>query len=238
MRKYLIAAVAAATVAGGAGIADAQSTGASLKVKVGPQKAGTKKSPKNSSVHLVVTNNDQKRTLRKLDIQLPKTLVVSGKGFKKCSEPQLGNNGPASCPKGSKVGGGTASALLGVNGPNPVPLTFVVTAFVGGANSINFYLHSTTVPVNVVAPGKVKKTSKGPKLIVTVPQAAQQPAPGTYAGLSQLDTTLKGKAGKHKLVASTGCKKHKQPFSTKLYFGVNPVSPAGTVSTSGAAKCR
>lgn len=242
MRKYLIAAAAATAAIGGAGIASAQTPtdGASMKVTIAPQKSGTAKKPANSSIHLVITNNDKRRTLKKLEIQMPKTLSVSGKGFKFCSHKKLTDSADASvCPKGSKVGVGTAKAFVGVDQPTPTPLTFDVTAFVVGKNGIDFLLHARELPsLFVVSPGKVKSTSKGPKLTVTVPIQAQQPAPGLYAGLAQLDTTLKGKTGTHKLIATTGCKKHKQPFSTKLTFGANPATTAGSLTTSGAAKCR
>ena len=235
MRKYLVAAVAALTVVGGTTAALAQtSTEPTLNVKVKPTKAGTKKKPKNSSIHLLVVNNDQKKSLSKLTITMPKTLKVSGKGFKTCSVAKLNASGPSSCPKASKVGGGSADALLGVNTASPTPLHFVVTAFVSGKNAISFYLHSTGVAVNVVAPGKVA----GHKLIVTVPQVAQQPVPGVWAGLVKLDTTLKGKAKKHNLIATTGCKGGKQPFKAALTFADNGVSTPGTVTVKGSAKCK
>jgi len=240
LRKSLLAAVAATAVIGGTATAGAQtvSDGASVKATVAPQKAGTKKKPANSSLHLVITNNDKRRTLRQLEIQIPRTMNVSGKGFTFCSKATLAAGGPAACPKRAKVGVGTASAFVGVDQPQPSPLNFEVTAFVAAKDKINFYLHSTGIPVNVVAPGVVKKTSKGPKLTVKVPQEAQQPAPGLYAGLAQLDTTIGARSGTHKLITSTGCKKHKQPFSVKLLFAANPATPSGSLTTKGAAKCR
>jgi hypothetical protein len=243
LRKYLIAAAAATAAIGAGTTAYAQGgpDGATLKVTVAPKKAGTVKNPVNSSVHFNATSNNSKRTLKKLEIQMPKTLVVSAKGFKFCNKAQLENSADASiCPKGSKVGGGVARALLGVNLPaeKQTPLTFDVQAFVVAKDKIDFVLHARELPsLYVVSPGKVTQTKKGPKLTVSVPQTAQQPAPDVYAGLKQLDTTLKGKAGSHKLIATTGCKKHKQPFSTKLFFGTNPVSSATTITASASSKC-
>jgi hypothetical protein len=235
LRKILVAATAALLVMGGATAALAQTAGApTLKVSVSPTKAGTKKKPKNTQIHLKVVNNDPKKSLSSVAIGIPKTLKLSGKGFKACSESFLNANGPAACPKGSKIGGGTSDALVGVNGPSQTPLHFVVTAFVGGKNTINFYLHSTGIPINVVAPGKVH----GSKLVVTVPVQAQQPAPGVWAGLVSLETTLKGKVHKHFLVASTGCKSGKDKFTAALTFANNGVSTPGTVTVGGAAKCK
>lgn len=235
MRKFLVAALAASIVVGGAGAALAQTaTAPTLNVAVSPSKAGTKKKPKNTQIHLKVVNNDPKKSLSSLTITIPKTLKLSGKGFKTCTKKFLDANGPAACPKAAKVGGGTSDALVGVNAASQAPLHFVVTAFVGGKTAINFYLHSTGTPVNVVAPGKVH----GNKLTVTVPMQAQQPAPGVWAGLVSLETTLKGKAGKNVLVASTGCKGGKDKFSAALTFANNGVSTPGTVTVGGAAKCK
>lgn len=233
MRKLLVAALAALMVIGGAAAALAQSsTAPQLTVTVKPAKAGTKKKPKNSAIHLTVVNNDPKKTLAKLVITMPKTLRVSGKGFKTCPMARLAAKGPGACPKGSIVGGGSSDALFGVNGPTPAPLHFVVTAVVGGKNAINFYLNSPAA--QVVAPGKVK----GNKLTVLVPQAAQQPVTNVWAGLVKLDTTLKGKAKKHFLISSVGCKGGKDKFAAALTFANNGVSTPGTVKTSGSAKCR
>lgn len=237
MRKYLIAAIAALTAIAFASVAIAQGPAASMKVTLSPKKAGTKKHPQNSKLKLTITNNDVHKTLTQLDIQLPKTLVASGKGLKSCSVAKLNSDGPGGCPKGSKVGGGSAEAALGVDQDQPQPLHFEVTAIVTGKKSLAFYLHSTTIPVNVVAPGTLKNSKKGQKLVVKIPQQAQQPAPGVYAGLVSLTTTLQKKSGKHILLGSTGCKHHKQKFSATLHFGENPARPASKATTTASSKC-
>jgi hypothetical protein len=225
LRKYLVAAVAA-TAAIGVGTAFAQdaSQSASMKVSVGPKKAGTKKHPQNSSVGLNIKNGNPRAVLSKLDIQMPKTLAVSGKGFPACKKSALDNSTldskgrPNECKK-SRVGGGVAKVLVGVNSPNVQSSEFKVTAVVGGKSALYFYLHGTGgfAAINTVAPGKVKNTKKGPVLTVKVPKDAQNVGP-LWNGLVQLKTTLKGKKGKHLLIGTTGCKHHKQAFSTKLTF--------------------
>jgi hypothetical protein len=237
LRKSMIAAVAATAALGGTATAVAANDDASLKVSVAPQKAGTKKKPVNTSVHVVITSSNIHRTLKRLEIQMPKTLMVSGKGFSTCSYDKLGAGGPSACPKGSKAGVGTAKAYVGVDQAEPQPATFEVTAFIQSKNKINFYLHAAGLS-DVVSRGTVKQTSNGPRLVVQIPERAQQPLPGLYAGLSKLDTVLGAKSGSHKLIASTGCKKHKQPFAAKLVFATNPATPAGSLTTKSAAKCR
>jgi hypothetical protein len=234
LKKILVAALAALMVVAGAAVALAQSAAPpKLTVTVKPAKAGTKKKPKNSSIHFVVVNNETNRTLSKLTITMPKTLRMSGKGFKTCSKAFVEQNTAARCPKGSKIGGGTADAILGVNGPpsGQSKFTLTVDAVVGNAKTVYFYLGP---PANSVSVGKVK----GRKLIISVPPAAQQPITGVYAGLVKLDSTLKGKAKKHFLISSVGCKGGKDPFKAALTFANNGVSPAGTVVVNGSAKCR
>ena len=234
MRKYLIVAIAALTAMAFTAVAIAQTPAATMTVKVSPKKAGTKKKPKNSSIELNIENGDSKRTLDKLTITAPKTFKLSAKGLTKCDEADLAAQGPAGCPKASKVGGGEAHALAGVNTPNPTPLTFNVTAFVLGANKIGFYLEGQEIPINLVSPG----TIKGRKLTIQVPAEAQQLPPGTYNGLVSIHTTLKGKKGKHYLASTTGCKKKKHAFKTVLTFSDNPVSDPGNVTVKGSSKCK
>jgi hypothetical protein len=240
LRKYLIAAVAA-TAAIGVSTAAAQSDRtATMKVTVAPKNAGTAKKPVNSSVALTIDNNNTRAVLTKLAIQMPKTLKVSGKGFPACSKKaldspdlKLDSKGRPTICKSSRVGGGTAKAQGGINSADSFPVEFKVTAITGGADKIYFYLHGQGgfAGVNVVSPGKVTKTKKGPLLTVTVPQEAQNLA-GLWNGLVQLKTTLKGSKGSHKLIATTGCKNKKQPFSTDLTFG-RTFAPDGTTDAEG-----
>ena len=141
-------------------------------------------------------------------------------------------SGPKGCPKASRVGKGTANALLGVNGPSPTPLHFDVTPVVVGKNRIDFNLFNAGIG-NLISPAKIK----GSKLTITVPDAAQQPLPGTWAGLVDIDTTLKAKKGKHYLASTTGCKKKKHAFSTKLVFADNGVSDFTPITVKASSKC-
>jgi hypothetical protein len=231
----MIVAIAAIAAIAFASISLAQTPALqTMKVKVAPKKAGTKHKPKNSSIVLDIQNNEQKRTLGKLEITSPKTFHLSAKGLTKCTKATIEAGGPAACPKKSIVGHGTAEALLGVNGANQVPLHFDVTAVVLGPKDVSFHLHSAAPPLDVLSPGKLK----GRKLTITVPPTAQQPATGVWAGLKSIHTTLKAKKGKHMLASTTGCVKRKQKFSTKLTFVDNTVpNTAGTVTVTASSKC-
>jgi hypothetical protein len=232
LRKYLITAVVAVTaMAVAAPIAAAQAP--TMSVSITPKKAGTKKKPKNSTIKLSIENPETNRTMTKLTITTAKTFKFSAKGLTRCKESTLEASGPSACPKASRVGKGTARAALGVTSPTPTPLTFDVTPVVLGPKEIAFYLAAREVPVNVMAPGHIS----GRKLTIEVPAAAQQPVPGTFAGLISLETTLKAKKKKNYLAATNGCKARKHPFSAVLTFRDNGATPAGTRSTSTSAAC-
>jgi hypothetical protein len=237
LRKYLIVAIAALTAMAFTAVAIAQTPAASMKVGITPKKAGTKKKPKNAAIKLDIVNNDSKRTLSKLTIQSPKTFKLSAKGLTKCNEASvIANQSVDQCPKASKIGKGTASALVGVNSTTtpPTALDFDVTAVVLGPKKLGFFLAGQQIPVRVLSPA----TIKGNKLTISVPEQAQQPGPGTYAGLVDIHTTLKAKKGKHYLGSTTGCKGGKHKFKTTLTFINNGVSPAGDVVVNGSSKCK
>jgi hypothetical protein len=233
LRKYLIVAFAAITAMAFVTTAVAQTPAATMKVGISPKKAGTKKKPKNASIHLTIKNNDQKKTLSSLVVTSPKTFKLSTTGLTSCKEATLVAGGPAACPKASRIGKGTANALLGVNGPSPTPLHFDVTPVVVGKNRIDFNLHTDVLTNDLISPAKIK----GSKLTIEVPAAAQQPLPGTWAGLVDIDTTLKAKKGKHFLGTTTGCKKKKHAFSTKLIFANNGVSDPTPLTVKASSKC-
>ena len=240
MRKLLIAAVAALTVIGvAAAIAIAQTESATLTTTVSPKKAGTAKKPRSTNLTFKVVNHNPNATLAKLDILMPRTLKLVPKGFPKCTADTLDNNGKAACPKGSKVGTGTASAVLGVNNPpdKRTPLTFKITAFTGGANAVNFYLESNELSaLKITSPGKVSK--KGHKLTITVPKSAQSPDGVTYAGLQDILSVLGSTYKGHKLIQASGCTKGQHLLNAKLYFVNNGADPGGVAAASDGAPCK
>jgi hypothetical protein len=234
LRKYLIVAIAALTSLAFATTALAQVSAPSMKVSITPKKAGTKQKPKNSQIDLTITNPDKQRTLGKLVITSPKTFILSAKGLTACKQATLVASGPSGCPKKSIVGHGTADATAGVNTASPFPVTFDVTAVVLGAKKLGFNLHTPVLANDIVSPGAIK----GNKLTITVPPQAQQPAPGLWAGLNSLHTTLKGSVGKHYLASTNGCKSKKHKFSATLTFVDNTVpGTAGTEHANASSKC-
>ncbi len=233
MRKLLMGALAAsATLAVAAG-AVAQTPESTLKATVSPKDAGTASKPTNTKLGFQMTVNKPQTTVEFIDLQLPRGLKMSGKGFARCSLDTIGRN-PGDCPAASKTGPlGTASALLGANN---TPLGFTVQGFVVNDTTLGFYVDENT-GLQVQAPLSGKLTDQGRHLRITIPFALRQPVGGIDASLTGLQQTFSAKRGKRYIVSSVGCKNRKHKFGAKLTFSARadkaPV-PAPVSSTSVA----
>lgn len=252
MRKYLVAALAAAIAIAASSVALAQkTTTATLKVAVTPAKSGTKTKPVNGKTYLSITNDDTSRTMDDLKIWLPSNAKLNLTGFKACSETTI-NDGL--CPRSAALGSGIAQAAQGVNTGSANALYFKVTPFPMNKRQIGFYLEqlnkdannqpTTTVNpsgIHVTSVGTLKKASKpyGQLLDIAVPTIAQEFPTGSFNGLVSLKTTLTKKKGKHLLVSNIGCVHKKYNFKALLHFIPNPdPANAGTASAKASAKCK
>jgi hypothetical protein len=241
LRKLLTGAVVASASLAVAAGAIAQTPESTFTAKVSPKNAGTKRNPKNTTLNFEVTLNKPGTTVEFIDLGLPKTLKLSGKGMKRCSVDTLAAQGPSGCPSGSKAGPtGTATALLGPPGPSQQQLNFEVSPFVLDSNTFVFYVASETGGgIAVQSPITGEITGKGRKLRIRIPLELRQPVPGVDASLTSLNQTFKGKVGNHYVVSSVGCKKKKHKFTGKLTFGQRAdgavVPPPVSLATS--AKC-
>ena len=238
MRKYLIAVIAALAALAMATVAVAQSEDVTAATTVSPTKSGTKKKPKSTKITTFVQNNVPNTTAAKIEIDFPKTVKISGKGLTSCKLSAIQANGPSACPSKSKAGTGLSHAVVG---PDRIPLNFDVTAFVGGKNLVIFYIKQQGGTVSKALSGKISKGSGGfaQKLVITIPPDLQQPAPGLYAALTDLKSTLQLKKGKNALISSVGCKNKKHKFGAKLTFAPNPAQPPQpSASGTSTAKCK
>jgi hypothetical protein len=238
LRKFLIAALAALASIALASVAIAQSSDVTATTKITPSKAGTKKKPKAAKVTTFIKNNVEGTTAEKIEIDFPKTVKISGKGLTACKLSAIQSNGPTACPSKSKAGTGLSHAVVG---PDRIPLNFDVTAFVGGKNLVIFYIKQQGGTVSKALSGKISKGSGGyaQKLVITIPPDLQQPAPGLYAALTDLQSTLSLKKGKNSLISVNGCKKKKHTFGNKLTFAPNPTPPPKpTASGTSTATCK
>ena len=235
MRKLIMGAVVASVSLAVTAGAIAQSTESTFTAKVSPSDAGTKRKPKNTTLTFGVTLNKPNTTVEFIDLQLPRGLKMSGKGFRRCSLDTIGRD-PSQCPSGSKAGPqGTAAAVLGAGNQ---PLQFTVQSYVVNDTNLGFYVNETT-GLQVQAPLKGKLTDEGRHLRITIPFALRQPVGGLDASLTGLQQTFSGKRGKRYIVSSVGCKKRKHKFSGELTFATRadgaPVPPPVPLATR--AKC-
>jgi hypothetical protein len=238
LRKYLIVALAALVSIALASVAVAQDEDVTSTTKVSPTNAGTKKKPKATKITTFIKNNVPNTTASKIEIDFPSTVKISGKGLTKCDLSEFSKpGGKANCPAKSKAGTGVSNAVVG---PQRTPLVFDVTAYVGGKNLVIFYIEQRGGSVTKALQGKISSASGKfkQKLVISIPGDLQQPAPGLYAALTDIRSTLFNKKGKNSLISTNGCKKKKHTFGAKLTFAPNPAPPPKpTASGESTAKC-
>ncbi len=229
-----------------AGVAIAQSADPShtvdISVGAGSPKAGKKTKPKQvKKVELEIENNRAaKTTASRIEIRFPKEIKINTKGFDDCSASTLENDGPSACPRGSRLGKGTAEALVG---PDQAPLKFTNEFFVGGPKVLTINLKQVGGDVQAILLAKIKPTPKGQKLVIDIPGNLQQPAPGLYSALTSITNELEGTTGKgrkkHGIFESTGCAKGSWEFESTLTYAANPNPPAKSKSSAtDEVKCK
>ena len=229
-----MAAVAAVAVLSmtAVAIAQTQAPQPTSKISVSPKKAGTKSNPKPVALGIFVENPaESKTTASKIQIDLPKTLRVSGRGLKKCSLSVLAQSGTDDCPPKSIVGDGVAHAIFGPHAASPTLLTLDVTAVVGGPKNVYFYV--TVGSIRGVLNAKV--TNEGRRLTMSIPASLKKPDGVTYSALTDLDVDITRAS---RAVRSIGCSGGKHTVKVKLTYEANPVPPPVTSATAtGSAKC-
>jgi len=244
LRKTLIVALAALVALAVSAVAIAQTPGADLTVSAKADKkplSKKKKKVKAVTVGLDLKNEDSSQTADGIKVFMAKQIVPSTKGLKKCSQQVLEDSAGTDCPKGSRVGGGSADAIAGVNTGAPADLTFKIDAYVIGNNKLGFYLQQEGGDIRVLSIGTFKNASGkyGKVLDISIPQLAREFPAGTFNGLVGLKTDLYKKAGKNALFKRTKCPKSgKLPFNLTIHFMNNPNPPkAQQVSASDDAPC-
>jgi hypothetical protein len=234
MRKFALLATAASVVAiPVAGVAYAATVDQSINVTVSPTKAGTAKKP--AAVKLKVDI----KTVKKVEsesfatktavISFDKNLVFNPKSFPTCTQATVQAN-EAGCPKGSKVGSGSA-----VGNALGQTQNLKVSAFNGPGSTLNLHVTgSQPLAIDSVIVGKLGKASGkfGTKLSVTIPNNLQQPLPNVFATLTSFVTSIDKKTSKGKpYVGLKGCTSKKLNFKGDFVFTDNTkVSATDTVA--------
>lgn len=235
MRKVaLLAVVALSLVVAGSAYGVNATQG--LKASVSPSKHGTKKKPKGIKLGIeTITESpaqsgDQPFATEKAVIHFDKNLVFNGKNLPQCSNAQVQSD-DTKCPKGSKVGTGTAQGVaLGATE------NLTVTLYNGPhGNSIELLVNgSSPLQIHSTIEGTLTKDTGlyGYKLTVPIPAGLQQPAPSVFATLTDFNThtngTLKGK-NKKPYIGLVGC-----PKTKKLNFAGDFFYTDGTNKTATA----
>lgn len=208
----LVAGLVAAAVA----LGQAGSSQQTLEVTVKPNKAGTKKHPRNVTLNIltkVVTPEGQpKPTIAKAVLGFAKGSVYNGGKFPHCAQATLDAQGTAACPKGSKIGSGVVDAFASTIEAKPT-----VTAFNGpGKNHVELFLQTDTpVIIRQTIEGTLTKAHGPYALRLTLPiPAALQTVVGLPVNLVSFQTKIQ-KAG---LIQAASCpRSHKWPFDITTF---------------------
>jgi hypothetical protein len=244
MRKYVSVAVALVALASVSAVALAAGSTFNLAVKVSSTKAGTVKKPKavtlNVTTRTIAAAGQQPDITTKAELLFPRDFQFNGAKFPVCAKATIDRDkSPANCPKGSKVGKGSADAVIPtLPGAGTVHLS--VEAFNASAGKQLLLFVKTTVPFNVTGTlvGTLSKVGTKTKLTVVVPPNLQQPVPNIYTALTRFQTSVGAitvKSGKrYSYVASTSCpKNHKWAFSGKAYFTTGQSASSATTVACG-----
>ena len=251
MRRLAIIGVALAAMLALAAIAVAQVAPVITVTGSGsPTDAGTKKKPKNGTIKVAAKVNEEANvTADQITFLLPQHAKLSGTGFKFCPKTKIDNEGEASCPSGSKVGTGTARALVG---PNKTVFNFTINIYAGSKNELALRLSGPITKTLRGIISSVNTQGYGQKITVDIPPEVQQPIPGLYASITDLGATIGPKSatvtkrinGKRRrvkvyFVSSIGCPSDRtHNFGVRMHFVANPNPPAkGDAEGTSTANC-
>ena len=243
MKKLILIALSITTALACGAIAFAQGAAPTLTAtfKTTPTQAGTKQKPKAGSFSVKFNvNPESESTLSRIEYTIPKGVKLDGTGFPTCTVEFIAQNGDTDCPKGSQVGTGAATALLG---PNKSALNFDVTVYVDSPKTLSLYLVTNlfTLPIRAqVAGGKVS---------FDIPPPVQQPVMGLYSYVTSVTANLGKQSGipatakvKGKTVnfaSVVGCAGGKQTGGVKTFFANNPNPPqVASLETTGSSSCK
>jgi hypothetical protein len=236
MRKLTLMAVAAVTTLCVVPIAHAVTPSTAMKVSVSPSKKGTKSKPKNVKLNVELITQPKAGepafATRSTVLHFDKNLTFGGKYAKSCSASQVQID-ETKCPKGSKVGSGSATGLaLGLTE------NLSVTAYNGPHGSALELLVHGTAPLQIhsVIEGRLQKDSGryGQKLVVPIPAALQEPVSGAFATLTDFKTSVKGTGSNNRPYAGLhGCTTNALNFKSDFVFTDGTTSSASTIAKCG-----
>ena len=185
------AAAAVATPAVAAG--EAAKVVQTLSVTIGPQRAGTPKSPRPASLQVTATtraaDGSAPPVLVKDTVWFSSGLRWNGALFPSCSVATIERRGIRACPAGSRSGRGHAVAVSG-----PIRATPTITVFNGPrGRSVLFYLQAER-PVRVGQAVEAPFSRAGGrfsyKLTLPFPKNLQEPTPGLKIAVTEFSAQV------------------------------------------------
>ena len=259
MRKAWIGVLTGALFFAVVGVALALTTNtvsysATMTYKGKPTKSKPKSILYRGILDVSTTDSKQPNTASKAEVFLARQIKTNGRRFKSCKRSDI--DGKASIPRkcrAAKVGGGTATAALGLPGQDPgatQPLT--VGAYNGhGGRQIMLVVNGGPV-TNRVIPGALRGAKRpfGRKIVFSVPKELQG-AQGTQIALTDFDVKLRknrtirvGPRGRKRrkrigFLAITGCPAAKTvPTKAVVHFNNDDNSPGGQrIPSEGTSSC-
>jgi hypothetical protein len=238
MRKVALLAAASVAVVAATSPAWAINAEQGLSVAVTPSTAGTKAKPKNVKLKVTTTTKpaaDQAAfATTQAVLYFDKGLTFGGSKFASCTVAKV-QAAEKNCPKGSKVGTGSAKgAALGLIE------NLSVTAF-NGPSGKTLLLHvvgSSPLSIDSVINAKLSKASGkyGTKLTVPIPDSLQAPITNpdgskVYATLTEFITSVKGTAKGTPYVGLKSCSGGKLNFKGTFAY-TDGTSKTATSTTS------
>ncbi len=216
MRKLVVSAAVLALGAVFVTVALAQAptgTEITVKTKITPNKAGTKKHPQGVKLsfqaHWTSDAGVEPPVITAATIFLPKGGKYNGGKYPKCAEATLNRRGLSACPKHSIMGTATGDAYADTTITHP-KVTFVN----GGAKKMCFYTQLTNpARVNACASATITKLGGGGKygykVRVVVPETLQFVA-GVPIALRSFKGSIGGKSYAKDYIVTTSCPKSKK----------------------------
>lgn len=177
-----------------------QTTEVRVEARVAPGPAPAPKRPRPVTLDVGLRwdlpKDEARVTLQRLVMRFPRGAVYNGARTPACREATIVASGPAACPKGSVVGGGSTKADADL-----APTTARITVVNGGAARIWFYVQMTNpAVVDVAVPGRMRRIGGrwSYELTVDVPPELQ-----VVAGTPIYVRELTVRAGKGDWIAVT-----------------------------------
>jgi hypothetical protein len=238
MRKVALFCVALFVGAlGVTAVASAIQGNQTISVTLKSNRAGTKAKPRSvgrltATTATTFVAGEAPFAATRAVIHFDRNLVFNASKFPKCSQAVVQSD-DSKCPRGSKVGSGSAqSTLFSGNNPsgNPAPR---VTAYNGARNKLFLLVVNQSPAVRAVMVGSLKTdTGKyGRKLDVAIPTVLQNGGlPGLTITLTRFQTSVGGTFRGTPFVALRGCSGGKLNYKGDFTFRDN----TGVVSTKTA----